>query len=359
MRKQHVLIIFGGNSNEYSVSLQSAAAVIDHMNRCLYEPILVGISEQGVWYRYFGNTDAIRQNTWQADPRNLPAALTCLPTGKYLTELHNASYDLTPIDVAFPILHGKNGEDGTIQGVLVNAQIPYVGCDLQASAICMDKHVAHQLVALAGIQVPAALLIERHQQPALERTVFTDPRFDDLPFPVYVKPVKSGSSIGITKVFRKQDLIPAIEQAWQHDDKVIIEQSIEGFEVGCALLGNASPVIGAVDEIELTGDFFDFHEKYSLETSKIHMPARIDDPLADAIKNTALKIYTVLGCQGMARVDLFVTPEREIVFNEVNTIPGFTANSRYPKMLSALGLSYADIIDRLLQLALEKEIANL
>jgi len=347
MRKKNVAVIFGGNSNEYGVSLQSASSVIDNLDLARYSPILVGITQEGHWLKFQGNTNQIRNDTWHGDQSCVPVVLSPCRNNRGLVLLHEGEYALISIDVAFPVLHGKNGEDGRLQGALELAGIPYVGCDMLSSAICMDKAVAHSLVQSAGIKVPRSVVVH-----AGESNAETLIAAAELRFPLYIKPAKSGSSIGITKAAESQDLALAIDHALLHDDKVVIEESVEGFEVGCALLGNDHPLIGDVDEIQLSGDFFDFHEKYSLATSIIHMPARIDQEASDRIQRTALQIYKTLGCKGMARVDMFLTPDKEIVFNEVNTIPGFTGNSRYPKMLLSAGISYPDIIDRLIDLAL-------
>jgi D-alanine---D-serine ligase len=347
MKKKNVAIIFGGKSNEYKVSLQSAAAVLDNLDLARYSPILIGITNKGNWLKFQGNTVQIRDDTWHSDASCVPVVLSPCRDKSGIIVLHDGEYSLVPIDAVFPILHGKNGEDGRLQGLLELAGIPFVGCDMLSSAICMDKAVAHSLVQMAGIQVPRSIVIDRG-----DRDTETVIAAAGLQFPLYIKPAKSGSSIGITKVSKLEHLRDAIEHSLAHDDKAVIEESVEGFEVGCALLGNENPLIGELDEVQLAGVFFDFHEKYSLANSIIHVPARLDRETSMRIKKTALQIYRTLGCNGFARVDMFLTPEKEIVFNEVNTIPGFTENSRYPKMLLAAGLSFSEIIDRLIDLAL-------
>ncbi len=214
----------------------------------------------------------------------------------------------------------------------------------------MDKDRAHKLVKEAGIKVPRALVLTKNE--AEDFTLVME-KIMNLQYPLFVKPVKAGSSFGISKVFNSEELKKGISLAIQHDKEVIIEENIEGFEVGCAILGNKELTIGEVDEIELTKGFFDFTEKYTLKSSKIHMPARIDKDMAVKIKQAAEIIYKSLGCQGFARVDMFLTKNGEIVFNEVNTIPGFTSHSRYPNMMKGIGLSYEVILDRLIELGLE------
>jgi D-alanine---D-serine ligase len=347
MNKKNIAVIFGGKSNEYKVSLQSAAAVLDNLNLARYSPILIGITQEGNWLKFQGNTARIRNDTWHGDASCVPVVLSPCRDKRGMIVLHDGEYSLIPIDAAFPVLHGKNGEDGRLQGLLELAGIPFVGCDMLTSAICMDKAVAHSLVKMSGINVPRSVVIHRGD---CERETLIAAA--DLQLPLYIKPAKSGSSIGITKVSKWEHLRGAIEHSLVHDDKAVIEESVEGFEVGCAFLGNENPLIGELDEVQLSGDFFDFHEKYSLATSVIHVPARLDSETSVRIQTIALQIYRTLGCRGFARVDMFLTPEKEIVFNEVNTIPGFTENSRYPKMLLTTGLSYPEIIDRLIDLAL-------
>jgi D-alanine---D-serine ligase len=254
----------------------------------------------------------------------------------------------TPFDIAFPILHGKNGEDGTMQGLLEVAGIPSVGCGTLSSALCMDKDRAHKLVELEGIKVPASVAFTKED--TMENIRIQTSR---LIYPLFVKPVKSGSSLGITKIDQENQLEEAVSFAFLHDDQIVVEENIDGFEVGCAVLGNDELTIGEIDEIELTEGFFDFYEKYNLKSSKIHMPARIDTEISRRIKEAAASIYRALGCKGFARVDMFLTPEKELVFNEVNTIPGFTSHSRYPNMMKGIGLEFPDVLDKLIQMGLD------
>ncbi|SEN83499.1 D-alanine---D-serine ligase [Amphibacillus marinus] len=347
--KKTVAIIFGGYSEEYDVSLQSASAIINGVNQSEFDLVLIGITREGEWLKYDGSIEGIRQNTWWQDKASCSPAILS-PDRKHKGVLINQNGQLTVlrIDVAFPILHGKNGEDGTIQGLLELAGIPYVGCSTISSALCMDKELAHKLVKIAGIEVtPSLTLYQKPTKPALLKQI------EPLNYPLFVKPVNAGSSFGITKVMAENELEQAVKFAFKYDNKVVIEQGVEGFEVGCAVLGNDTLTIGQVDEIELVDGFFDYTEKYSLKTAKIHMPARITNELATEIKETAEQIYRALGCTGFARVDMFLTPEKKIVFNEVNTIPGFSEFSRYPNMLKGIGMSFEDIVKQLLELALQ------
>lgn len=351
MRKKNIAVIFGGQSNEYGVSLQSASAVLDNLDRSRYAPVMIGITKEGRWLRYQGSVERIRADEWHNDEGNVPAILSPCREKAGLLMLHDGEYGFLPIDAAFPVLHGQNGEDGRLQGLLELAGIPIAGCGMLSSAVCMDKSFAHRLVSRTGIRVPPSVVLLPGEEDAIAKIGEAGLRY-----PLYVKPAKSGSSIGITKVYAAEEVESAVAAARVHDGKVVIEQSIEGFEVGCAILGEGEELLlGSVDEIELSGEFFDFGEKYTLAGSIIHLPARVDGETLGRIRQTATTIYRTLGCRGMARVDLFVTPDKEIYFNEVNTIPGFTANSRFPKMLAAAGLTYGGIIDRLLDFALSGE----
>ncbi len=347
MEKIKIAVLFGGCSTEYNVSLQSAYAVITHLNPGKYDIIMLGITREGRWLRYQGNPEKLLDNTWFTDDTCTRALLSPSRTDNGILEFRNGTAVTLKIDAAFPILHGKNGEDGTLQGLIELAGIPLVGCDTLSSALCMDKDIAKKIVSLSGIKTPASVVVRKgiKKSQLLQLT-------NSLNYPVFVKPVKSGSSIGITKINTKDNLMEAVNTAFKHDNKVVIEENINGFEVGCAILGRDELIIGEVDEIHLTQGFFDYTEKYTLKTSSIHMPARIAPQTAARIKETALTIYKELGCSGFARVDMFLTPDGDIVFNEVNTIPGFTSHSRYPNMLKGIGLTFEDILDRLIQLSI-------
>lgn len=349
MQRKKIAIIFGGKSTEYEVSLQSVTSVFENINRDKYEMIPVGITRDGEWFYYTGDLKKVTDNTWFEDTANLrPVAVAQSCSVKGLLDLSEDKYKVIGIDLAFPVLHGKNGEDGTLQGLFELAGIPVIGCNTLASALCMDKDRAHKLVGLAGVSVPQAVTFNQYgKEKALEQID------KELSYPLFVKPVRAGSSFGITKVTDAADLKEAVELAFKHDTEVIVEETIEGFEVGCAVLGNDELIVGRVDEIELSHGFFDFTEKYTLKSSKIHMPARIDADTEKRLQETAKVIYKALGCSGFARVDMFLTPSGEIVFNEVNTIPGFTSHSRYPNMMKGIGLSFSEMLDKLIGLYVE------
>ena len=346
MDKKKIAIIFGGNSTEYEVSLQSASAVLENINAERFEVIMIGITREGDWYQYVGDVKKIEENLWWQEKENLyPLVVSQSRSRHGFLVCKEEGYVLLQVDLVFPILHGKNGEDGTLQGMFALAGIPMVGCDTLSSALCMDKDRAHKLVGQAGILVPKAVMFKQYEANRIIHQIN-----DNLTYPLFVKPVRAGSSFGITKVAKKEELAAAIDLAFCYDAEVIVEEAIEGFEVGCAVMGMEKLLVGRVDEIELSHGFFDYTEKYTLKTSKIHMPARLDAETEKRIQDTAKQIYKILGCSGFARVDMFYTPSGQIVFNEVNTIPGFTSHSRYPNMMKGIGLSFAQMLDKLLSL---------
>ncbi|MEA4919826.1 MAG: D-alanine--D-serine ligase VanG [Clostridiaceae bacterium] len=346
MKKPNIAILFGGCSPEYGVSLQSAYSVIKHLDRNKYTPILIGISPNGDWYRFEGDIEQIARDTWCNTSDCHPAAFSPCRTAHILQVFRPSRIESIPIDAAFPILHGKNGEDGTVQGLIELTGIPLAGCGTLASALCMDKDRAHKLAHAAGVAVPSSVVIKKSTSAGIDFSMG-----ETLGYPLFVKPVRAGSSYGITKVCSIQQLPSAIRLAFEYDDEIIIEEAITGFEVGCAVMGNDCLTVGEIDEIELSGGFFDFTEKYTLKTSSIHVPARIEKEKSDEIKETAKTIYRALGCRGFARVDMFLNDEGKIIFNEVNTIPGFTSHSRFPNMMKTAGISFEQVISRIIELA--------
>ena len=349
MDKLKIAVVFGGCSPEYDISLKSAFSVISYMDKEKYEPILLGITRDGRWHLFSGSIEKISSDTWDNPDDCTRAIISPDRETKGVVVFDKTGIHTIKLDAALPIMHGKNGEDGTIQGLLELAGIPIVGCNNLSSALCMDKDKAHKLANLAGVRVPGSFILQSESQTKLALI-----QAENLGYPLFVKPVKSGSSYGISKVSSRHELPKAIKLAFEYDNEVIVEENINGFEVGCAILGNEHLTVGQVDEIELSDGFFDYKEKYTLETSSIHVPARIAAHKAEEIKETAKTIYRALGCSGFARVDMFLTPTGEIIFNEINTIPGFTAHSRYPNMLKAIGMTFEQIIDEIIKLAVRR-----
>ncbi len=397
--KKTIAVLFGGCSSEHEVSLQSVYAVLTHLDKEKYELVPIGISRTGEWFWYRGDWLGIKENTWWQELEQLqPVCLSPDRRRRGLLVLEEVPerYRFMEIDAVFPVLHGRNGEDGTLQGLAELAGIPLIGCGTLASALCMDKHRAHLLVRQAGIAVPRSILltgqekaqcrekdqtkyasalqekeltaaqISRRQRSAAglsfsfaaqeqagERSIGIEEKAAaELGFPLFVKPVRAGSSYGVSFVQEQSELGAAIEKALQYDREVLLEEAIEGFETGCAVMGDEQLTVGRIDEIELTQGFFDYQEKYHLITSKIHVPARIDAEMERKLQETAKMIYRCLGCSGFARVDMFLTAEGEIVFNEVNTIPGFTEHSRFPNMLKSAGWTMEEILEYLVENAL-------
>ncbi|WP_042163129.1 D-alanine--D-serine ligase VanG [Paenibacillus gorillae] len=351
MTKITVAIVFGGCSTEYEVSLSSASAVIEHLNKEVYNVVMIGISREGNWYRYNGETSLIREDRWLEHSSCVPAVISPSRHHKGLLELVGTEHRFTPLDIVFPVLHGKNGEDGTIQGLLELSGIPFVGCGTLSSALCMDKAFAKTVARAAGIDVPEFVTVFPGM--AVAEAVAAA---SQLGYPLYVKPAKSGSSIGISKAYTELELEAGIEEARRHDSKLVIERHVDGIELGCAILGHAGddPIAGEIDEIALTGEFFDYEEKYSLSTAAIHLPSRVASEMKELVKATALRIYRELNCSGFARVDLFLGNDGRLLFNEVNTIPGFTSKSRYPNMMRYAGIQFPELLDRLIESALKE-----
>lgn len=349
MEKKNIAVIFGGCSPEHTVSLTSAAAVIRHIDTEKYEVVQLGITEGGEWFRFYGSPDDIEANTWRADrTKCIPAVISPDRDQHGILEFRLSGVRTTRLDAAFPVLHGRNGEDGTVQGLCEMAGIPLIGCGTLASALCMDKDRAHKLVMLAGVAVPRSVLLEK-----LPTSAELAALADGVGYPLFVKPVRAGSSFGVARVEAPSELRAAVRNAFRYDNSVLLEEAVPGFEAGCAVIGNSELVTGRADEIELSGGYFDFEEKYTLKTSKIHMPARVDAATEQRLRETACRIYRALGCRGFARVDMFLTPDKRIVFNEVNTIPGFTSHSRFPKMMSGVGYDFPALVDALIALGLE------
>lgn len=344
--KLKIAVLFGGCSTEYDISLQSAYAVITHLDINKYDPVLLGITPVGEWFYFSGELVKIRENIWYNPSDCVRAIISPSREVHGVLKFEAGEVRTIRLDAAMPVLHGKNGEDGTVQGLLELAGIPIVGCNSLCSALCMDKDKAHKIAHVAGVRIPRSFILENK----MDAKALWE-QAENIGYPLFVKPVRAGSSFGITKVLHKDELPVAVKLAFGHDDRVIIEENISGFEVSCAVLGNDKLTVGELGEIELADGFFDYKEKYTPETYSFHVPARIPAQKAEEIKDTARTIYRALGCTGFARVDIFLTPSGEIIFNEVNTIPGFTTHSHYPHMLKAVGMTFEQVINTAIGLA--------
>ena len=343
MIKKKIGVIFGGCSPEYNVSLESAYSVITNINKEKYDIILIGITKEGDWFKFEGDLENIKNDNWLQKGKCTKVVISSSKSDKGIIEIENNNTNLIKLDAIFPVLHGKNGEDGTVQGLIELSGIPLIGCNLLSSSLCMDKYLSHKLVQSYGIKVANSILIN-------SKTKDIKKEIKKLNFPLFVKPVRAGSSFGITKIENETEIEQAIKEALKYDTEIIIEENINGIEIGCAILGNEDLIVGEIDEIELSNGFFNYTEKYTLKTSQIHVPARIDKEIAQKAKETAKQIYKILKCKDFARVDMFLTPNNEIYFNEINTIPGFTSHSRYPNMMKQIGMSFEELVDKLISL---------
>lgn len=349
--KKTVAIVFGGQSSEHEVSLQSARNVINAIDRGRYEVILIGVDKAGRWL-HFDEADYLLNATD-------PAKIKLSSSGRYLSLLPGSvgaqfvqvesGKALPRIDVVFPLIHGCFGEDGSIQGLLRLMNLPFVGPDVLGSAVCMDKDVTKRLLRDAGIAVAPFVVLSRGQSADFKAVVA------QLGLPLFVKPASQGSSVGVSKVSDEAGFIRALALAFDYDHKLLIEQGVVGREVECAVLGNRDPQASLCGEVIANDEFYAYDTKYlNGDQARIAIPAPLPDDLGDQLRDVALRAYRVLECAGMARVDFFITEDRSIIINEVNTIPGFTSISMYPKLWQASGLSYAGLIDRLIELALER-----
>ena len=342
MDKLKIAVIFGGSSEEHPVSVKSAQEVAKNLDPEKYEPFYVGITQSGAW-KLCDGPDA----NWE-NGTSRPAARSPDRSAHGLLVLDQDQHQVIRLDVVFPVLHGKLGEDGAIQGLLELSGIPYIGCDIQSSALCMDKSLAYIVAGNAGIATPTHWVVGANEH--------IDP--EELTYPVFVKPARSGSSFGVSKVARKEELLTALVAAKQYDSKVLIEEAVVGSEVGCAILGERFGLVaGEVDRIDLSHGFFRIHQETEPETgsenSTAIVPADISAESRALVQETAKAIYRALGCRGLARVDMFLTEDGTVVLNEVNTLPGMTSYSRYPRMMAAAGLPLAEVIDRMVARTLQ------
>ena len=353
MSKIRVGILFGGRSAEHEVSLQSARNIVDAIDKNKYEVVLIGIDRSGGWHldessRFLLRTTGSGLPALPATGENL-----ALVPGQQEEPLVLLSGQQSPgsLDVVFPILHGPFGEDGTVQGLLKLANIPFVGAGVLGSAVGMDKDVMKRLLRDAGI--PIARFITLHKHPA-GKVDFDEAR-DQFGLPLFIKPANLGSSVGIHKVRDREEFDRAVEDAFAYDNKVLIEECIVGREIECSVLGNDQPVASVVGEILPRHEFYSYEAKYLDESgAALEIPAKLPTEISERIRQTAIKTFSVLCCAGMARVDFFLRNGDEIIVNEINTIPGFTRISMYPKLWEASGLPYGELIDKLIGLAMEK-----
>ncbi len=351
MSKIRVAVLFGGASSEHDISLKSATHIINCIPKEKYEVVCVGITKKGRWLYYPGDVSAIASGAWERDPDCTSAVLSPDPIHKGLITLENGEAYVKKIDVVFPVLHGKNGEDGTIQGLLDLARIPYVGCGLLASAACMDKAHTHTVLDYNDIRTAKWRVIVQRDLNKLEQRC--EKIAAELGFPLFVKPANCGSSIGVNKANNPEELLDAVQIAFSHDNKVIIEECIVGRELEVAVFGYDSPFASFVGEIESCKTFYDYDAKYILSGSNLIIPAELSNEKSREIQKTAVRAYQALGCKGLSRVDFFLTEDGEVILNEINTMPGFTSISMYPKLMEHLGMTPAYLVEKLIEQAID------
>lgn len=352
MSRIRVAVIFGGMSNEHDISLISATHVIKTIPSDKYEVICIGITKKGRWLYFPGDVSLLQEGSWDEHPDCTPCILSPDPVNRGFFKLEGGNLTKLKVDCIFPVLHGKNGEDGTIQGIFELSKIPYVGCDVISSANCMDKDVTHILLKNAGIKVADWVTMYDYELEKLDEKC--DEMVSKLTFPMFVKPANCGSSIGISKVENIEDLKVGIKCAFTHDKKVVVESGIIGREVECAVMGNNQPFPSTIGEIQPVDGFYDYEGKYQSSSCGLYIPARISDEDIKRIQDIAIKGYVTMGCKGLSRVDFFLCENGDIYLNEINTLPGFTSISMYPKLMEYTGMTPSEVLERLINLAFER-----
>ncbi|PRY61345.1 D-alanine-D-alanine ligase [Knoellia remsis] len=364
-RKLRVALVFGGRSSEHAVSCATAASVISALDPERYEIIPIGIAKDGSWVLAPSDPEPLRltaDHIPEVDPSGPSVLVPTSATARHLIvqEPGAAPRELSEVDVVFPLLHGPFGEDGTLQGMLDLAGVRYVGSGVAASAVMMDKHLMKVVFEQAGLPVgPYAVITDRDWLRDPDAALA---RVEALEFPVFVKPARAGSSMGISKVDSPGELAAAVEKAREHDPKVVVEQGIAGREIECGVLdghGTDLPRTSPLGEciVVQNHEFYDFEAKYLADDDiRLEAPADVPDDVAVRIAEMAVTAFTAAGCEGLARCDFFLTDDGEILINEINTMPGFTPSSMYPRMWDAAGLTYPELIDELIGLAMERRV---
>ena len=354
MRKRNVCVLFGGVSPEHEVSLRSAECILTNIDREKNDVYAVGITREGKWI-YFAPTDysLLPKDVWAEAPGCCPCVLSpSRGDGLILFTPEGVRYQ--PIDVVFPVLHGENGEDGSMQGLMQVAGLPCVGPHVTASATCMDKTMTKLIIDRTSVRQAKWYLVTREDYEASPEAAISGVEAA-FTYPVFVKPAGTGSSVGVSKARDREALRAALVEALKYDRKVLVEEFIHGHEVEVAVLGNQAPVASVCGEIIAGADFYDYEAKYLSDCSRTVIPAELTEKQAQNAREAAVTVYKAMGCRGLSRVDFFVTYEGgEIVFNEINTLPGFTSISMYPKLFEATGIPCPELIENLLELAVQE-----
>lgn len=351
MNRLKVAVLFGGVSTEHEVSIISAKSIMLNLNREKYEIIPIGITKQGQWLLYTGKIEDLDEK-WPM----FSIGCYILPdrTKRSLVKIKDEQATFIDIDVVFPVLHGVNGEDGTVQGLLELSSIPYVGCGVLSSALCMDKAFTKKLALVEGISQGHFLIVYKNDY-ITKKEYYLKRIESEFSYPVFVKPANSGSSVGISKARDKDELVLAMHEAFLYDTKLVIEEFIDAREIECAVLGNDEIYVSCLGEIIPSREFYSYEAKYIDDSSELIIPAKLEKEIEDEIKDMAKKLYKLFDCSGMARIDFFVEKHsNRVYFNEINTIPGFTSISMYPKLWEYSNLSYPELLDKLIELSLQK-----
>ena len=351
MQKKNVGIIFGGKSTEHEVSLQSAKNIVDAINKDKFNVTLIGIDKNGIWHlnestHFLLNSDNPSLISLHQSGRNI----AFIPGKNEEQIIEFQEKTLSQLDVIFPIVHGTLGEDGSLQGLLKMVNLPFVGSQVLSSAMCMDKDITKRLLRDAGLNITPFIKLAKKNRKNISFEIASS----QLGCPLFVKPANQGSSVGVNKVTSPEEFEAALEMAFTYDNKVLIEQGIDGREIECAVIGNDEPSASVCGEIELEDSFYSYDTKYINDKgATVTIPANIPDQISEKIREISIKAYEVLECTGLARVDVFLTKNGEIFINEINTLPGFTNISMFPKLWEVSGLNYSDLITRLIELAIE------
>ena len=352
-KKIRLGVLFGGRSAEHEVSIQSARNIVEALDKQKYEVVLVGIDHAGQWYL----NDASRflldsRNALSAfEVRNDDTVALVPRSGSRDLMRTTDNEDLGSVDVVFPVLHGPYGEDGSVQGMLKLFDVPFVGGDVLGSAVGMDKDVMKRLLRDGGIAIGDYRTVHRHKRDDVSFSVLAN----EMGTPLFVKPANLGSSVGISKVDTADEYKAALDEAFLYDTKVVVEAFLEGREIEVAVLGNEDPIASLPGEVVPHHEFYSYEAKYIDEQGAgLEIPAKLTDEQVSSVQELAIESFQALCCEGMARVDFFLSPDGRLVMNEINTIPGFTRISMYPKLFEASGISYADLIDRLVKLAIAR-----
>lgn len=357
MGKLRVGVIFGGRSAEHEVSLQSAKNIVDALDRERFEPVLIGIDKEGRWHLNDASDYLLNQENPALIALNRSNRELAVVPGKAEQQLVETGSRqlLDHVDVIFPIVHGTQGEDGCLQGLLRMADIPFVGSDVLGSAICMDKDVSKRLLRDAGIAITPFVTLTRT---SAGRTPFAEAQ-RKLGLPLFIKPANMGSSVGVSKVEDEAAYDEAVRLALAFDDKVLVESAVKGREIECAVLGNEQPIASGCGEIVVGSGFYSYDSKYIDEdAAKVVVPADIPAEASERIRQLAVDAFLALECSGLARVDVFLTDSGEVLVNELNSLPGFTRISMYPKLWQAAGMTYSELVSRLIDLAIERHAAR-